>query len=62
MPEERNKSVRINEQLNKAINTLAGYLDLRADQVVGQGISLLWQQTFPNTAMPTQVRKQRNKT
>lgn len=59
MSEARNKSVRINEQLNKAINALAGYLDLRADEVVAQGIALLWERTFGKVAMPADQKKTR---
>lgn len=54
MADERRKSVRIDEDLNKAINTLAGFHDLRADKVVAMAIDKLWRETFPNTAMPGQ--------
>jgi hypothetical protein len=54
MADERRKSVRIDENLNKAINTLAGYHDARADEVVAMAISKLWAETFPGTKMPGQ--------
>lgn len=61
MPEERNKSVRINERLNKAINTLAGYHDIRADEVVAAAVALLWEKTFPGVAMPDAEGKSRKR-
>ncbi len=59
MADERNKSVRIDGQLNKAINALAGYLDLRSDEVVAQGIAMLWDKTFPSVAMPAGESKRK---
>ena len=61
MADERKKSVRIDEDLNKAINTLAGFHDLRADKVVAMAISKLWQETFPGTPLPGEPTKPRRK-
>jgi hypothetical protein len=52
MADDRKKSVRVDENLNKAINTLAGYYDVRADKVVGMAIAKLWSETFPATPLP----------
>jgi hypothetical protein len=57
MPDERKKSVRIDENLNKAINTLAGFYDQRADKVVARAINKLWQETFPGTPFPAEPTK-----
>lgn len=57
MADDRKKSVRIDENLNKAINTLAGYDGTRADQVVAKAIQRLWQETFPATPFPGEPTK-----
>ncbi|MCQ3950067.1 MAG: hypothetical protein DPW14_09625 [Planctomycetes bacterium] len=54
MDDGRNKTVRIDDQLNKAVKALAGYFDSRADEVVAKAITLLWEKTFPGVAMPAQ--------
>ena len=59
MTDARNKTVRIDDQLNKAVKALAGYFDTRTDEVVAKSIALLWEKTFPGVAMPSPEKKAR---
>lgn len=57
MSDDRNKTVRIDEELSKAIKTLSGYFDLRNDEVVAMAIRELWERTFPKIPMPGQQKR-----
>ncbi len=53
MVDTRNKSVRIDEKLNRALKALAGFYDARSDEILEKALTLLWEKTFPGIAMPT---------
>jgi len=52
MPDNRTKSVRIEEHLHQTLKTLAGYLNKTMDEVIADGAARLWQETFPKVPMP----------
>ena len=56
MVEERKKTVRIDDELSKAIKTLSGYFDVRNDEVVALAVRELWDKTFPKVPMPGQKK------
>ncbi len=57
MNDDRRKTVRIDETLNRSIKTLAGYMDVRADEVVAEAVKLLWGKHFGKTPMPKPTKK-----
>lgn len=61
MGDERSKTVRIDDQLSKAIKTLSGYFDIRNDEIVAQAIEELWEKTFPKVPMPGDKPKGKRK-
>lgn len=52
MPDNRIKSVRIDEHLHQTLKTLSGYLNLTMDEIIADGARRLWAETFPNVPMP----------
>jgi hypothetical protein len=52
MGDDRHKTVRIDDELSKAIKTLSGYFDVRNDEIVATAIRELWERTFPKVPMP----------
>jgi hypothetical protein len=57
MGDDRNKTVRIDDELSKAIKTLSGYFDVRNDEIVATAVRELWARTFPNVPMPGEAAK-----
>ena len=52
MPDNRVKSVRIDVNLHGALKTLAGYLNRNIDDIISEGVTKLWAETFPKVPMP----------
>jgi hypothetical protein len=61
MPDNRTKSVRMDEHLHQMLKTLCGYLDLTMDEVIAQGANRLWKETFPGIPLPGESRKPKGK-
>lgn len=56
MPDNRTKSVRIDEHLHQTLKTLSGYLNMTMDEVIAEGAKVLWADTFPKVPMPGQKK------
>ena len=52
MPDNRTKSVRIDERLHQTLKTLSGYLNKTMDEVIAEGATRLWVESFPKVPMP----------
>lgn len=61
MPDNRTKSVRIDENLHQTLKTLSGYLGKTMDEVITEGATRLWAETFPKVPMPGEAAKGRKR-
>jgi hypothetical protein len=61
MPDNRTKSVRIDEHLHQTLKTLSGYLNRTMDEVIADGASRLWAETFPKVPMPGDAERRKVK-
>lgn len=61
MPDNRTKSVRIDENLHQTLKTLSGYLGKTMDEVIAEGANRLWAETFPKVPLPGDKPKGKGK-